>query len=76
MVPVRHVSPPSSRTSARVGGKRDTLYFNAFTEDLFTWDNDLERDTDRSLRINKASRFFDGLDDLEMDIQIKDFLNP
>ena len=24
--------------------KRDTLYFNAFTEDLFTWDNDLEDD--------------------------------
>ncbi|HGH3647853.1 TPA: anticodon nuclease, partial [Acinetobacter baumannii] len=26
-------------------GKGDTLYFNAFTEDLFTWDNDLEDDT-------------------------------
>jgi hypothetical protein len=24
--------------------KRDTLYFNAYTEDLFTWDNDLEKD--------------------------------
>ena len=24
------------------GDERDTLYFNAFTEDLFTWDNDLE----------------------------------
>jgi hypothetical protein len=24
------------------GDTRDTLYFNAFTEDLFTWDNDLE----------------------------------
>ena len=23
---------------------RDTLYFNAFTEDLFYWDNDLEND--------------------------------
>lgn len=22
--------------------KRDTLYFNAFTEDLFYWDNDLK----------------------------------
>ncbi len=60
----------------KVGGKRDTLYFNAFTEDLFTWDNDLEGDTDRSLRINKTSRFFDGLEDLEMDTQIKDFLDP
>jgi hypothetical protein len=23
------------------GNQRDTLYFNAFTEDLFQWDNDL-----------------------------------
>lgn len=23
------------------GDDRDTLYFNAFTEDLFNWDNDL-----------------------------------
>ena len=57
-------------------GKRDTLYFNAYTEDLFTWDNDLEGDTDRALRINKASQFFDGLEDLEMDTQIKEFLDP
>ena len=26
---------------------RDTLYFNAFTEDLFFWDNDLVNDTDQ-----------------------------
>ena len=23
----------------------DTLYFNAYTEDLFYWDNDLDNDT-------------------------------
>ena len=60
----------------KIGGERDTLYFNAFTEDLFTWDNDLEGDSDRALRINKASRFFDGLEDLEMDTRIKEFLDP
>lgn len=27
------------------------LYYNAFTEDLFYWDNDLEKDTDRKLLI-------------------------
>src|SRR5690554_2599161 len=27
------------------------LYYNAFTEDLFYWDNDLENDTDRKLKI-------------------------
>jgi len=26
--------------------KRDTLYFNAFTEDLFTWDNDIKQQDD------------------------------
>ncbi|MBT0964200.1 hypothetical protein I8J34_23755, partial [Denitromonas sp. IR12] len=31
--------------------KRDTLYFNAYTEDLFTWDNDLENDQERVLEL-------------------------
>ena len=30
-------------------GTPDTLYFNAFTEDLFVWHNDLDADTDRHL---------------------------
>ena len=42
----------------KVDGSRDTLYFNAFTEDLFNWDNDLENDTDRVLLLNKDSEFF------------------
>lgn len=49
---------------------RDTLYFNAFTEDLFTWNNDLENDTDRVLMLNKDSVFFEGLQDLEMETRI------
>src|SRR5688572_12085921 len=32
--------------------ERDTLYFNAFTEDLFNWDNDLENDAQRVLELN------------------------
>ncbi|WMN11729.1 AAA family ATPase [Marivirga salinae] len=31
------------------------LYYNAFTEDLFYWDNDLEYDTDRKLKIQTNS---------------------
>ena len=54
---------------------RDTLYFNAFTEDLFTWDNDLEGDSARMLKINSASRFFAGLDELEMETRIRPFLH-
>ncbi len=50
--------------------KRDTLYFNAFTEDLFNWDNDLEYDQDRRLIMNRDSTFFDGLSSLEMDVKI------
>lgn len=53
---------------------RDTLYYNAFTEDLFTWHNDLETDTNRRLLFNKNSRFFDGLRELEMDTRIREFL--
>jgi hypothetical protein len=52
------------------GDARDTLYFNAFTEDLFSWDNDLEGDADRKLKLNTDSRFFEGLDQLEMESKI------
>ncbi len=51
-------------------GNPETLYFNAFTEDLFTWDNDLDNDTERYLKINTASKFFAGLEELEMDNRI------
>jgi hypothetical protein len=54
--------------------ERDTLYFNAFTEDMFTWDNDLENDAQRVLRINKKSRFFIGLQELEMENRIRPLL--
>jgi hypothetical protein len=50
--------------------EQDTLYFNAFTEDLFSWDNDLESDVRRVLRINRDSRFFNGLQELEMESRI------
>ncbi len=53
----------------------DTLYYNAFTEDLFTWDNDLDRDLDRRLNFNRDSRFFAGLSELEMESRIRTLLN-
>lgn len=53
----------------------DTLYFNAFTEDLFSWDNDLEGDSKRILKLNSKSRFFAGLEDLEMESRIRRFLH-
>lgn len=57
------------------GDERDTLYFNAFTEDLFFWDNDLQNDRERVLKINPDSHFFAGLDELEMDNRIRPLLS-
>ena len=59
----------------KIGDQRDTLYFNAFTEDLFSWDNDLENDRERVLKINSASRFFAGLGEMEMDNRIRPLLH-
>ena len=53
----------------------DTLYYNAFTEDLFYWDNDLENNTNRFLKMNSNSRFFSGLKELEMESRIRSFLH-
>src|SRR5437773_12387771 len=52
------------------GDLRDTLYFNAFTEDLFYWDNDLQNDARRVMRLNRDSRFFGGLPELEFENRI------
>lgn len=55
--------------------KRDTLYFNAYTEDLFSWDNDLESDRQRVLELNDDSKFFGGLRELEMEVKIGKLLD-
>ena len=55
--------------------QRDTLYFNAYTEDLFIWDNDLESDRHRVLELNDGSKFFDGVRELEMEVKISRFLD-
>jgi len=57
---------------------RDTLYFNAHTEDLFTWDNDLDADLEddakRVLTINADSTFFDGFKELALEEKIFAYL--
>jgi hypothetical protein len=55
--------------------QHDTLYYNAYTEDLFSWDNDLEGDRHRVLRLNHKSRFFRGLASMEMDNRIRPLLD-
>ena len=59
---------------AKLKGKRDTLYFNAFTEDLFVWDNDLVSDKNRYLNINSDSVFFEDFQSLNLEDRISSFL--
>lgn len=56
-------------------GVPDTLYYNAFTEDLFFWDNDLDNDKVRELHINIKSNFFKGLISEEMSTRIRRILS-
>ena len=53
---------------------RDTLYFNAYTEDLFYWDNDLGGDSARHLKINPDSRFLSGFKELALEEKIFSYL--
>ena len=53
---------------------RDTLYFNAYTEDLFHWDNDLDNDAQRVLTFNSNSKFFDGFKELALEEKIFAYL--
>lgn len=46
--------------------EHDTLYFNAFTEDLFSWDNDLEDDLEPCLLVNPNSSLLSGFRDLAL----------
>lgn len=63
------------RTRSNPQGIADTLYFNAYTEDLFTWENDLDEDEVRLLRLNHRSTFFNGLKDLALDETIASYLD-
>lgn len=53
----------------------DTLYFNAFTEDLFHWDNDIQNDEKRVLKINTDSKFLDVLKDKAIDLE-NNYIGP
>ncbi len=56
------------------GVNRDTLYFNAYTEDLFHWDNDLTNNTERQFQINSESSFFSGFKELALEEKIFAYL--
>lgn len=56
-------------------GNADTLYFNAYTEDLFIWENDLQGDSVRHLQLNKDSKFFTAITELALDETIAGYLS-
>jgi hypothetical protein len=56
-------------------GTSDTLYFNAFTEDLFAWENDLEGDSVRRLQLNEKSSFFNAMTELALEETIDLYLS-
>ena len=43
------------------GDPQHTLYYNAYTEDLFTWNNDIENNLEPKLMINTGSSLIKGL---------------
>lgn len=53
----------------------DTLYYNAFTEDLFFWDNDIEYDSNRKLMFNSNSKFFKIMKERDIDGLIREILH-
>ena len=63
------------KNSNNPDGKPDTLYFNAYTEDLFTWDNDLDGDSIYQLQLNERSKFFNALKELALEETIAVYLS-
>lgn len=49
------IAPKSEEGEEGALSREKILYYNAFTEDLFYWDNDLESDTTQRLRIQPNS---------------------
>lgn len=62
------------KTKKNPKGTPDTLYFNAFTEDLFVWENDFEGDSVRRLQLNEKSSFFNAMTELALEETIARYL--
>jgi len=60
----------SERDNIEENEKLKFLYYNAFTEDLFYWDNDLDADADRKLKIQPNAYTKSALEDLGLDTNI------
>lgn len=49
---------------------KHVIYYNSFTEDLFYWDNDLDNNVDRKLKINTSSTFIALIEKLGKEAEI------
>lgn len=49
---------------------KHVIYYNSFTEDLFYWDNDLDNNVDRKLKINTSSTFITLIEKLGKEAEI------
>lgn len=58
------VNPPKPSEKKRV------IYYNAFTEDLFNWENDLNDDVERILKINTISMFVGLMQECGKELEI------
>lgn len=54
--------------------KQHTLYYNAYTEDLFTWKNDFEDNTENRLIINQDALFVQGLAGYKFEDKLRKYL--
>ena len=64
-----------SRNQEKNNNQTNTLYFNAYTEDLFYWNNDFINDGhEPKLLLNSDSKFLSGLKELALEEKISFYL--
>lgn len=66
------LNPPKENMEYVDLGHKRVLYFNSFTEDLFTWENDLENDEDRYLIYSTNTIFGKYIDEQALDQRISE----
>ena len=60
------------------GSPQHTLYYNAYTEDLFIWDNDIENESDNrlhQLNVNTSSALIKGLPGYSFEGELRKYLH-
>lgn len=66
------LKPPKENIDYVGLGNKRVLYFNSFTEDLFTWENDLDNDENRYLMYKTDTAFGKYIDEQSVDQRINE----